>query len=127
MAGSKGTNPALLMAGCLHCFKSGTREVHVVRCSSHARCVKLGLWLRARCSGRGTLGASLWPNRMGVFFLGCCMKIINHRNQKKRCLGFQDFLVDSGWKGRSISQSAVSQWVDIVETIKVLQHAIAEA
>jgi len=55
------------------------------------------------------------------------MKIINHRNQKKKCLDFQDFLVDSGWKGGSISQSAVSQWVDIVETIKVLQHAIAEA
>jgi hypothetical protein len=66
---------------------------------------------------------------------------------EKKCLGFQDFLVDSGWKGGSISQSAVSQSggervrkmagrrrskgcysrVDIVETIKVLQHAIAEA
>lgn len=72
------------------------------------------------------LGESLSPNRTG-FFLRRCIKIINHRKQKKRCLGLQDFLVDSGWKGRSVSQSAVSQWVDIAETIKVLQHAIAEA
>ena len=147
MAGSKGTNPTLLMAECLHCFESGTRKVHVARCSSHARCVKLGLWLRARCSGRRTLGASLSPNRTGFFFQRCCMKIINHRNRKKEMFGFSEFFVDSGWQGRSISQSAVSQSgggrvrkmagrrrakdcysrVDIVETIKVLQHAIAEA
>lgn len=84
MAGSKETNPTLLLAERFHCFKSGTREVHVIWRSSHARSVKLGLWLRARCSGRGTLKAIPWPNRTGVVFLGCCMKIRNHRNPEKK-------------------------------------------
>lgn len=94
MAGSKGTNPTLLLAERFHCFKSGTREVHVIWRSSHARSVKLGLWLRARCSGRGTLKAIPWPNRTGVVFLGCCMKIRNHRNlEKKKDIGFSSFFV----------------------------------
>ncbi len=148
MAGSKGTNPTLLMAECLHCFESGTRKVHVARCSSHARCVKLGLWLRARCSGRRTLGASLSPNRTGGFF----SKMLHEdhkssQSEKKRCLCFQKFsLIPAGkgaqsprvlfrnlvaeefrkMAGRRRAKDCYSRF-DIVETIKVLQHAMAEA
>jgi hypothetical protein len=68
MAGSKGTNPTLLIAECLHCFESGTRGVHVIWCSGHARCVKSGLWLRARWSGQGTLKAKPMAKSNGVFF-----------------------------------------------------------
>lgn len=109
MAGSKGTNPTLLMAECLHCFESGTRAVHVIWCSSHARCVKSGLWLRARCSGQGTLKAKPMAKSNGDFF--SLMLHEDHKSsqsaERKKSWVFFDNFGNSGWKGYSISQSAV--------------------